>query len=121
MPVCNDGEPLPLFITGHSLGGALALLATRLVAPNVNGACYKRSAHPGVGNYEYFRGIKTAVYRIVNSADIVPRVPPGAGMIALIGIVRAISWVVGFIPGASFHVRQARGVPRQAERLQTLR
>ena len=66
----------------------------------MDGACYTFGA-PRVGNYEYFRGIKTPVYRIVNSADVVPRVPPGAGMIALIGIVRAISWVVGFIPGAS--------------------
>ena len=96
----EDGELLPLFITGHSLGGALALLATKLVAPNVDGACYTFGA-PRVGNYEYFRFIKTPVYRIVNSVDVVPRVPPGAAMIALIGIVRAISWVVGFIPGAS--------------------
>ena len=69
-----DGRPLPLFITGHSLGGALALLATRLVAPNVNGACYTFGA-PRVGNYEYFRGLKTPVYRVVNSSDVVPRVP----------------------------------------------
>ena len=96
----EDGKPLPLFITGHSLGGALALLATKLVAPNVDGACYTFGA-PRVGNYEYFNGIKTPVYRIVNSADVVPRVPPGAVTIALRGITRAISWVVGFIPGVS--------------------
>ena len=94
------GNRLPLFITGHSLGGALALLATRLVAPNVDGSCYTFGA-PRIGNYEYFRFIKTPVYRIVNSTDIVPRVPPGAGMIALIGIARAISWLIDFIPGAS--------------------
>ena len=96
----QEGNRLPLFITGHSLGGALALLATRLVAPNVDGACYTFGA-PRVGNYEYFRFIKTPVYRIVNSSDIVPRVPPGAGMIVLIGIARAMSWVIDFIPGAS--------------------
>ena len=59
----EDGKPLPLFITGHSLGGALALLATKLVAPNVNDACYTFGA-PRVGNYECFRFIKTPVYRI---------------------------------------------------------
>ena len=96
----QDGNRLPLFITGHSLGGALALLATKLVAPNVDGACYTFGA-PRIGNYEYFRFIKTPVYRIVNSSDIVPRVPPGAGMIVLIGIARAISWLIDFIPGAS--------------------
>ena len=35
----ENGRPLPVFITGHSLGGALALLTTVLVAPDVNGAC----------------------------------------------------------------------------------
>ena len=94
------GEPLPLFITGHSLGGALALLATKLVAPNVNGACYTFGA-PRVGNYEYFRRIKTPVYRVVNSADLVPRVPPGAFTTALRGLVRGLSWLLGFIPGAA--------------------
>ena len=91
---------LPLFITGHSLGGALALLATKLVASDVNGACYTFGA-PRVGNYECFRFIKTPVYRVVNSADVVPRVPPGAGMILLIGIARALSWLSNFIPVAA--------------------
>ena len=96
----DAGQLLPLFITGHSLGGALALFATRLVAPDVNGACYTFGA-PRVGNYEYFRFVKTPVYRVVNSADVVPRVPPGAFMTALCGLARALSWLVGFIPGAA--------------------
>ena len=86
----ENGEPLPLFITGHSLGGALALLATKLVAPDVNGACYTFGA-PRVGNYECFRFLKTPVYRIVNSSDMVPRVPPGAGMMGLVLLVQGIS------------------------------
>ena len=94
------GRPLPLFITGHSLGGALALLATRLVAPDMNGACYTFGA-PRVGNYEYFRFVRTPVYRVVNSADVVPRVPPGAFMTALCGFARALSWLFNFIPGAA--------------------
>ena len=96
----ENGRPLPLFITGHSLGGALALLATKLIAPNVNGACYTFGA-PRIGNYEYFRFIKTPVFRIVNSSDIVPRVPPGAVMIVLRGMVKAISWLIDFVPGVS--------------------
>ena len=96
----HNGESLPLFITGHSLGGALALLATKLVAPNVNGACYTFGA-PRVGNYEYFRFVKTPVYRIVNSSDIVPRVPPGAGMMGLILIVQGLSWLLRFVPPVS--------------------
>ena len=49
----KDGKLLPLFITGHSLGGALALLATKLIAPDVNGACYTFGA-PRIGNYDFF-------------------------------------------------------------------
>ena len=102
LPEANDpdGEPLPLFITGHSLGGALALLATKLVAPNVNGACYTFGA-PRIGNYEYFRFLKTPVYRIVNSSDIVPRVPPGAIMMGLILVVQGFSWLSSFAPPVS--------------------
>ena len=96
----ENGEPLPLFITGHSLGGALALLATKLVAPDVNGACYTFGA-PRVGNYEYFRFLKTPVYRIVNSSDIVPRVPPGAVMMGLVLLVQGISWLTRFAPPLS--------------------
>ena len=93
----ESGNLFPLFITGHSLGGALALLATKRIAPNVNGACYTFGA-PRIGNYEYFRFIKTPVYRVVNSSDVVPRVPPGALMLLFRGMARAISWLTGFVP-----------------------
>ncbi len=94
------GNALPLFITGHSLGGALALLATKLVAPDVDGACYTFGS-PRVGNYEYFRSVKTPVYRVVNSSDVVPRVPPGAIMQVLVLAIRGVSWVLGFVPAIS--------------------
>ena len=63
-PEALDGNNklLPLFITGHSLGGALALLATKLVAPNVTGACYTFGG-PRIANYEFFQHIKTPVFR----------------------------------------------------------
>ena len=97
----DHGRPLPLFITGHSLGGALALLATKLIAPDVTGACYTFGA-PRIGNYEFFRFIKTPVYRVVNSSDIVPRVPPGAVMLLLTHAVKGTSWLTGFVPPVSF-------------------
>ena len=96
----ENQKPLPLFITGHSLGGALALLATKLIASDMNGACYTFGG-PRIANYEFFRRIKTPVYRIVNSSDVVPRVPPGAGMIILVGIAKAISWATSFLPVVS--------------------
>lgn len=93
----ESNELLPLFITGHSLGGALALLATKLVASDVNGACYTFGA-PRVANYEYFRSVKTPVFRIVNSSDIVPRVPPGAVMFVFIHAIKVMAWLTSFVP-----------------------
>ncbi len=96
----ENGQPLPLFITGHSLGGALALLATRGLAPNINGACYTYGA-PRLANYAYFARVKTPVYRLVNSSDIVPRVPPGAINALLLGLTRLLAWATGFAPAIS--------------------
>ena len=95
-----DRRPLPLFITGHSLGGALALLTTVLVKPDIDGACYTFGA-PRVANYELFRMVKTPVYRVVNSSDAVPRVPPGATMQLVRGAIRGLAWAVGWWPGVS--------------------
>lgn len=64
-----------LYITGHSLGGALALLATKYLASDSVGACYTFGS-PRVASSQFGDSIKTPIYRIVNSADLVPRVPP---------------------------------------------
>lgn len=66
---------LPVYIAGHSLGGALAILATRLLASDSHGACYTFGG-PRVGNSHVDDQIKTPIYRVVNAADLVPRVPP---------------------------------------------
>ena len=94
------GDLLPLYITGHSLGGALALMATKEMAADIKGACYTFGA-PRIANYEYFRGMKTPVYRIVNSADIVPRVPPGAEIVVFVKLVQALVWLTEPVPAVS--------------------
>ena len=96
----EGGKALPLFITGHSLGGAMAMLATKLVASDVTGACYTFGA-PRVANYEYFRWVKTPVYRIVNSSDVVPRVPPGAIMFVLRALFQLLAWLTYVAPPVS--------------------
>lgn len=63
-----------LFVTGHSLGGALAIVFTRLHAASTNGACYTYGAPP-VGAVEVQYKLKTPVYEIVNEFDIVPNLP----------------------------------------------
>lgn len=74
---------LPLYITGHSLGAALATVATNYLEDEViNGAplrdqiaaCYTFGS-PRVGNKQYDRDFKSPIYRIVNTTDIVTVVP----------------------------------------------
>jgi len=96
----SDGNNrLPCFFTGHSLGGALALITTRENALDINGACYTFGA-PRVANYDYFQNMKTPVFRVVNSSDIVPRVPPGAPMGIFLKMVQGLGWLTKFIPVA---------------------
>ena len=63
-----------LYITGHSLGGALALIATSVINSENLGACYTFGS-PKVGNEEFDDKIKAPIYRIINSYDIVPFLP----------------------------------------------
>ncbi len=71
---------LPLYITGHSLGGALAAIASTRIRPSDRiAACYTYGC-PRVGNAEFVNQLwKVPVYRQVHSSDIVPRVPFGFG------------------------------------------
>lgn len=82
-------QRLPLYITGHSLGGALAILATSQLASDSLGACYTFGG-PRVGESKLADNIKTPIYRIVNAADGVPRLPPSFVIDAAIEIVK---WV----------------------------
>lgn len=71
---------LPLYITGHSLGGALAVIASIRITPSDRiAACYTYGC-PHVGNAEFTKELwKIPVYRQVHSSDVVPRVPFGFG------------------------------------------
>lgn len=67
----------PLYITGHSLGGALATIATQRleqVFTDQIAACYTFGS-PRVGNDDYDKSIKASIYRVVNSIDIVTLIP----------------------------------------------
>lgn len=83
---------LPLFITGHSLGGALATIAAkRLDHTGGIAACYTFGA-PRVGDDEWINELKAPLYRLVNAADCVTMLPPGAVTVS------ALSFLVNFIP-----------------------
>ena len=74
----------PIWIAGHSLGGALAVLTgaiMQLDAENlipVQGVC--TFGQPRVGNWSFAsafdKSFKNRAYRLVNNNDIVPHVPP---------------------------------------------
>ncbi len=70
---------LPLYITGHSLGAALATVATQYLEANPAfsgqiAACYTFGS-PRVGNDQFDRDFKSAIYRVVNTTDIVTVIP----------------------------------------------
>ena len=67
-----------LFITGHSLGGALATVAMKRLSHRAGiSACYTFGS-PRVANKNWIVGIKTPIYRLVNAADPVPMLPPSS-------------------------------------------
>ncbi|MEZ8335860.1 lipase family protein [Vibrio splendidus] len=88
----NLTDNKPLFITGHSLGGALATIAAKRLEFNHGiAACYTFGA-PRVGDKEWIATIKTPIYRVVNAADSVTMLPPNGVAIG------ALSTGIGFIP-----------------------
>ena len=88
----TDIKDKPLFITGHSLGGALAAIAAKKITHKAgNAACYTFGA-PRVGDAIWVSTIKTPLYRVVNAADCVSMLPPGSEVVSLIG------WLLGLIP-----------------------
>jgi triacylglycerol lipase len=89
----DDLKGIPLYITGHSLGGALATIASKKLSHNDGGiaACYTYGA-PRVGDEVWLTDIKTPIYRVVNAADCVTMMPPGDEMISI------ISWLFQWVP-----------------------
>ena len=89
-------ENLPLYITGHSLGGALAVIATWYRSAQRLAACYTFGA-PRVGDHLLMGSFRTPIYRIVNAADPVPFLPPsGLALNAGKALLRLLDSVLPF-------------------------
>jgi hypothetical protein len=65
---------VPIYIAGHSLGGALAQIAGAVLGSDQIAACYTFGS-PRVGNFYFDLWVKVPSYRVLNYADIVPQVP----------------------------------------------
>lgn len=82
----DDLKNIPLYITGHSLGGALATIGAKRLTHPLGGiaACYTYGS-PRVGNDVWGSTIKAPIYRLVNAADFVTMLPPGDVPITILG------------------------------------
>jgi triacylglycerol lipase len=83
-PKCSDK---PIYLTGHSLGGALALVASAALGGRKSfgdriAAVYTFGC-PRAGGRDFPLVVKAPHYRVVNGGDMVPFVPP--------------SWLRGFV------------------------
>ncbi|WP_417789243.1 lipase family protein [Terasakiella pusilla] len=93
-------KDLPLYITGHSLGGAIAIVATYVLASDRIAACYTFGA-PRVGNMEFGQSIKVPIYRFINANDIVPHLLPGMAL----DVVARMFGLFRFVPIAGRVIR----------------
>jgi triacylglycerol lipase len=72
----TDGKWMKIYVTGHSLGGAAALICTQRLEENYHvSSCYTYGA-PRPGGYKFALGFKTPVFRVRNNNDVVTKVPP---------------------------------------------
>jgi hypothetical protein len=95
----------PLFITGHSLGGAMALMhALHLVKDGWNVVAVYTSAQPHVGdaafNQEVADWLPQKYFRMAQTGDPTPRVPPIASTREVFGqLVPFLSGPLGKLVG----------------------
>lgn len=90
----DEFKKKPLFITGHSLGGALATIAAMKLKHEAGiSACYTFGS-PRVADEIWISKIKTPLYRVVNAADFVTMLPPGKD------ILSTFAWLCQLLPVA---------------------
>ena len=72
----DESRDKPLFLTGHSMGGALAVLtACRLAKMGRPPVATYTFGSPRVGDRTFCAGYALPTYRVVNGLDLVPEMP----------------------------------------------
>ena len=72
----DEAQDKPLFLTGHSMGGALAVLtACRLAKRGRPPTAIYTFGSPRVGDRNFCAGYALPTYRVVNGLDLVPEMP----------------------------------------------
>jgi predicted lipase len=92
-------KDLPLYVTGHSLGAALATVCTQRLEHHLKiremiAACYTFGS-PRVGDQHYDIEFKSPIYRVVNTTDIVTIIPMLAMGYVHIGDIRYLGRLDG--------------------------
>jgi triacylglycerol lipase len=95
----GDVGEFRLYLTGHSLGGALAMMAAHHLSRSRRtdigeriAACYTFGG-PKIGDREFTAAIKPPIYRVVHNADIVPWLP-----VNLSQLFAVLAWFGRFLP-----------------------
>ena len=94
---------MPLYVTGHSLGGALAQLAAATLDADRVAAIYTFGS-PRVATQAFDGLIRAPHYRVVHDKDLVPGVPPAAAGFRHAGDPRLL------LPGVDVALRRDRGL-----------
>ena len=85
-------QDFPLYITGHSLGGALATIASRRLEHQGGIAAVYTFGSPRVADEDWVSDMEVPYYRLVNAADCVTMLPPNGDIVAV------INWLMQFVP-----------------------
>lgn len=74
----REHGPHPIYVTGHSLGGALGILAAHRLTDEASAspAAVYTIGSPRVGNWRLADDGEVPIHRVVNQFDWVPRLPP---------------------------------------------
>jgi hypothetical protein len=74
--ILDEVQDKPLFLAGHSMGGALAVLtACRLATMGRPPVATYTFGSPRIGDRAFCAGYKLPTYRVVNRMDLVPEMP----------------------------------------------